>query len=137
MEWHKNYNIGVEAVDRQHQELFRMVTQLQDSLSSSNLNKEIVSVLIFLVKYTKQHFADEEELMDGINYPELERQKVLHKKMIEEVNGAVVSIKQRRPIDVFKLVDFLIEWLLQHIEQEDQKIGDFIAQMKLVEKKSD
>jgi len=135
MEWHESYNIGVENVDQQHQELFRMVTNLQESLSKPNLNKEIISTLIFLAKYTQQHFSDEEALMAGIDYPEVERQKSLHRQMIKKVNDAIGGIKQRKPIDVFSFVDFLIDWLLNHIRQEDKKIGEYISQMQLVEKK--
>jgi len=133
MEWHDSYCIGVENIDAQHKKLFEVVSRLQKALSSSEVSKEVVGTLIFLVKYTKEHFADEEELMEAIAYPGLAAQRKLHSKLITEVDAAIAAVKQRRPIDIYKLVDFLIDWLVNHVEREDRKIGDFIAKIDVTQ----
>ena len=125
MEWYDNYCIGIKSIDEQHEQLFSMVTTLQQSLTSKELTKEIVNTLIFLVKYTKEHFADEEEFMKSLDFPEYDLHKEKHSKLLQEVTEILTSVKKGKAIDPYKLVDFLIDWLMNHIKHEDKKIGQF------------
>ncbi len=130
MEWYDDYNIDVDLIDTQHQELVRVVTRLQEALSSGPVNTEIASALKFLVQYTQQHFHDEEEIMRAIRFEELEHHQKLHSKLIDEIKDILLAIKKGKGVNAYDLIDFLTDWLINHIRYEDKKIGRAMEQYK-------
>jgi hemerythrin len=127
MKWYDKYNIGVAIIDTQHRELFRMIGRLQTSLSSKNVDEEMGNALKFLVDYAKHHFSAEEELMKRIGFPHYDHQKELHKKFIQEIANVLVRVKKGESVTVSELIDFLTDWIINHILDEDKKIGNYIA----------
>lgn len=128
MEWKDAYAIGVKEIDSQHRELVDMVTRLENALSTDQEKQEIGNLLKFLVDYTKRHFSAEEEIMMDSGYPELSRHKELHKTLIDEVTGVLIGLKKGQSIDPKKIASFLRDWLVNHILDEDKKIGEHISQ---------
>jgi len=127
MEWQDSYCIGVTEIDNQHRELVRMISKLQATLSHGDINQEVGNALRFLVDYTKHHFADEERLMASVHYEELAHHKELHKKLINDVVLVLIDIKKGKAIDPLALIDFLVGWLINHVNYEDKKIGKWLA----------
>lgn len=123
MEWYDEYNIGVELIDHQHQELFKRVSRLQEALSSGAVNSEIAAMLKFLVVYTNQHFQDEEKVMASIAFTELENHRKMHESLTADVRDILINLKKGKKIHPYELIDFLSDWLLNHIRYEDKKIG--------------
>lgn len=123
MIWYNNYNIGVEQVDQQHQQLAKTISKLQKSLKQGRFTPETGETLKFLVRYTKEHFQDEEALMAKINYTEIEQHKKLHKKLVDQVVDILLDLKKGKQLDAYELIDFLTDWLINHIVKEDKRIG--------------
>ena len=90
----------------------------------------------FLVDYTKRHFTAEEEIMMNSGYPGLSNHNELHKTLINEVMGVLLGLKEGQTIEPNKLVSFLSDWLINHILEEDKKIGEHIAHMESTNKES-
>lgn len=130
MEWYDSYAIGIEAIDKQHQELVLMVSRLQASLTTAKINQETGNAIKFLVDYTKKHFTDEEKLMQKIDFAELENHRKQHRKLIREITDILLGLKKGKSVDVYELIDFLTDWLLNHIKYEDKKIGKAFAEFK-------
>ncbi len=130
MEWYDDYNIDVELIDDQHRELVNVVTRLQESLSSGAVNSEIGEALKFLVQYTQQHFTDEEKLMTTIGFTEIDSHKRMHVKLIDDVKNILLDLKKGKSIHPYELIDFLTEWLINHIRNEDKKIGRALEKFK-------
>ena len=126
MNWYDNYNIGVDQVDKQHQQLAKTIRKLQQSLANGRFTPQTGETLKFLVEYTKEHFSAEEALMEEINYDEIEVQKLQHKKLVAQVVDILRDLKKGKMIDAYELIDFLTDWLINHIVQEDKKIGKFM-----------
>lgn len=123
MIWYDNYNIGVPQVDKQHRQLAKTITKLQDSLANGRVTPATGEALKFMVDYTKQHFQDEEKLMEEIQFEEISHHKELHRKLVNQVVEILTSLKKGKQIDSFQLIDFLTDWLINHIVHEDKKIG--------------
>jgi len=123
MDWYDSYNIGVDRIDAQHQELAKMVSRVQAALVEGRAIQEIGQALRFLVDYTKQHFADEEKIMEAVDFDGLARHKELHRRLVEDVMQILMGLKKGKAIDPYAFVDFLTNWLLNHIRHEDKKIG--------------
>ena len=133
MKWKKEYNIGVEPIDEQHKKLAEMIGQFQSSMPSKEKNKQMGDTLKFLVSYTNQHFTAEEELMQRIDFPHYTYHKELHGKLIGDITAVLIKIKKGESFQVADLTDFLTGWLINHILDEDKKIGGFIIQHQQVE----
>ncbi|MBU0482296.1 MAG: bacteriohemerythrin [Proteobacteria bacterium] len=126
MEWYDNYNIGIKLIDEQHRELVTMVSKLQKALSTDAERSQTGETIKFLVDYTRTHFADEESLMNQIGYPDLEQHRRIHKKLIGDITEILIRLKKGKSFNAMELIDFLTEWLMHHITQEDKKIGRFL-----------
>ena len=73
--------------------------------------KECIGELLdFLDEYTKEHFADEEEYMLSINYPEYSAQKPLMKILLKDLQSFVLTTIPQ--VEVCSSFSMPIRWLL-------------------------
>ena len=125
-EFTEEYHTGIAIVDAEHKELFRLsdkVYQMSKLGVSEYDVDEIMSIIGELKTYTEEHFADEEEYMQSINYEGIEAQKRAHRSFIEEIAGINPEDIKNNPQEYFQtLTEFLIGWLINHILHVDKKI---------------
>ncbi len=127
MPWTPALSVGVDLIDDQHKTWFEKAEKLFEAGKNRQAKEYIGEMLEFLDSYTKKHFADEEEYMLSINYPEYEDQKKAHSEFIAQLTelrdnyntsgGNIMVI-----INANKMV---IGWLTKHISGMDKKIGVF------------
>jgi hemerythrin len=130
MEWKVGYDIGIDSIDNQHRQLVAIISRLEASLSTASENKEMGNALKFLVDYTKQHFSEEEAFMQEVGSPDYDHHKKLHKDLIQELMEMLLKLKRGKTIQPRELIRFLTDWLVNHILDEDKKIGEFVAGQK-------
>lgn len=132
IKWTDELSVGVELIDQEHQLMFEKAGQLFDAGKKGQAKEEIASLLLFLDEYTKKHFADEEKYMASVSYPELEKQKTMHRGFIGELDklkkdyidsGSNISV-------IMNANQMVIDWLVKHIANEDKKIGAYVKTMK-------
>ena len=128
MKWKNDYNTGITSIDEQHQKLCNMLVELEDNMNSDNINQVMGMILKGLVEYVKFHFQDEEKLMSLICYPELEQHKKIHKDLVDQIVKILIDMKNGKEIEAVKLHAFLKRWLMDHILEEDKKIGNYFYQ---------
>ncbi len=119
--WHSSYCIGEPTIDRQHQELVRLINLLHQKIHGGFCDRIIDEVLIRLINYAENHFRDEEEFMKAKNYPEYEEHRKEHERLVMEV----FEFKRRydkREVSKFDLLLFLRDWLINHILDTDLKL---------------
>jgi len=119
--------IGVEEIDKEHQELFRIINEVE-KLLENDMEKDqydaIVKLLKELQEYSEYHFHHEEEYMQKIAHPELNLQKRQHAEFtakISELNAIADFRKQNELLD--ELMQYLVTWLFRHIIGSDMMIG--------------
>ncbi|MBD3233469.1 MAG: bacteriohemerythrin [candidate division Zixibacteria bacterium] len=123
IEWKSEYDTGIESIDKQHRRLVNMINALDRSRKDNNSDRTIRNVMIAIANYTKLHFADEENLMRKLEFDELEYHQGLHNKLREQVVNILTRIGTDQHYNINNLIQFLSNWLLNHISKEDQKIG--------------
>ncbi|MEA1980456.1 MAG: bacteriohemerythrin [candidate division Zixibacteria bacterium] len=125
IQWQEMFSVGIPSVDNQHKKLVSMINQLEDSLTAGKglVNDDVGKVLTKLVEYTKFHFEDEEKIQNDIQYSDRNRHKQLHKELVGQVIGILMKLKKGETINVFEMMNFLRDWLVNHILKEDRKIG--------------
>jgi len=124
LEWQDKYNVGVAAIDEQHQAIFAMINNLYESLNKGVYNSgNVGSVLIPIAECIKYHFQTEEKLMMEINFPEYHCHKTLHERLTEPLMAFIIKLKKNEKVDINEFLGFIKEWFLAHISAEDIKIA--------------
>lgn len=132
--WDNKYSLGVETIDVQHQALFKVgekLAKLVTSKRKSDNFSDIMLAISELLSYTNEHFDSEEKYMRSIHYPKLEEHKIQHKKMIDyisKIDIGSIHLTQHKTLE--SLVDFLSNWIGNHIMETDQQLAEYVRQMK-------
>ncbi|PRX34804.1 hemerythrin [Orenia metallireducens] len=134
IKWADDFNIGIELIDRQHQEIFRQTNNFLKKLEKNKDNREkstetVEHLFYFLSDYFVTHFNDEEELQLKYKYPKYERHKEIHQNFIRKINKIKYEFfDEEESIDelVEIITDKIMEWLINHIAEEDTKISEYI-----------
>ncbi len=132
MIWKEKYCIGVESVDKQHEELFKRFNSFlqlvrSDKKMEDKIN-EIEKTLNFMGEYVVTHFDSEEAVQQKYNYPEYERHHQIH----EDFKNDIAEFASKFEKDKYNedlIMEFsgrLLTWLINHVTGEDQKISKHI-----------
>lgn len=129
------YKTDIALIDDEHKHLFEIIEQTNELIHANLLHDkydEIIHLLNELKTYTETHFSDEEALMEKISYPGLEAQKKAHSAFVDKL--VHIDIDELDEIDshqqtyLFELINYLLNWLSNHILGSDIKIGEYIKE---------
>ena len=132
-QWKEEYDLGLEKIDNQHRQMVDMLNRLYEAKKSTNVHRAIEETLDGLVHYVKIHFADEEAAMSEANYPDLDQQRRQHLEMTDEVIRMRNLMLQGGEPATFELLNFMSEWLKEHISGSDQKFGVFMHDQQVAD----
>lgn len=127
-EFTDDYLTGIDIIDSEHKGLFAIINQINSltrlGVIETDLD-EIEKIVNDLNNYVKKHFADEEKYMESINYKSIDAQKAAHATFTAKMDSIDFdNIKKNPQENMEKLVEFLTQWLIQHILRMDKKIGE-------------
>lgn len=123
-EWRKEYETGVEILDKQHQQLFEIANRAYALLKEEyRIDKydDIVAIIQELKDYTSYHFTFEEKYMTDTNYKKYLSHKVEHEDFIAKINETdldQMDVNQNKYLT--DLLDFVMNWLVGHIIGRDK-----------------
>ena len=123
--WNNIYNLGNERVDKQHKRLFELLSDLVDQCTEGCSTEYLKETLDFMVEYTVKHFYEEEALQVRYNFPDYKRHKRLHEDF-KLVVGALVQkfVENGSTLELSNNLNrVIVRWMVEHIQQEDRKIG--------------
>jgi hemerythrin len=120
------YETGVLWQDFQHKQLIDLFNKLRES-KLTNTDKNLYKyTLAFLAMYANQHFELEEEYMGKYNYPQIKRHSREHKIFVKELKKFRKENSEFSDARTDKLLTSMGEWILEHILEDDKKLGEFI-----------
>lgn len=126
LEWKEEYSIGVETIDQQHRQLFKIGNKIYDLLENYMLDDKydkIASIILQLKEYTIYHFKCEEEYMLEIKYPRYFSQKVEHDDFIDKIESIELDkMDENQNQFIRELMIFIFDWVLNHILQSDKQL---------------
>jgi hemerythrin-like metal-binding protein len=124
--WDDRISVNNFEIDNQHKYLIQLVNTLILN-SNAKVNSAIIGEsLQNLLKYTKEHFHDEEILLDRHNYPKLEEHKKEHKKFVLEIAGFCKDVLHGKSTITEEMISFLVYWFLNHTSVNDQDYKSYI-----------
>jgi hemerythrin len=125
-EWNDKFKVGVQKIDEQHKELFRLMKQLYDASSVGKARSVVVEVLKGVVKYTQEHFTTEEDLMRKYEYADYLAHKQMHDSLVKQAQELLAKTEASTLTVSIDVMKFLEGWIAHHISAADQKLGAFL-----------
>jgi hemerythrin len=119
--WTKDLSVNVEEIDKQHQAFLGILNSLYTVLNSSSANAEIRAILQQLKSYKEFHFATEEKYFAMFNYELAEQHKEEHRKLSAKIEEFIKRFEVEGDKVLIDLVDFLEDWLVDHLGNQDKK----------------
>jgi hemerythrin-like metal-binding protein len=98
-----------------------MINLLHESMVSGKGKETMQKILDDLVSYTRDHFLTEEAMMKKANYPGYAGHKVEHDKLTEKAIALQKSYSEGKAPLTMDVMNFLKDWLVNHIEGTDKK----------------
>jgi hemerythrin len=129
--WDPTWNIGNELIDGQHQQWVKIFNRLHDAVLADtdddlDLDEVQKTTLQEILAYTDFHFSSEEDLMKKNAYPEVHRHWRLHKEFSNLIYEKVRELETGVIVLNSGLLSLMKNWLLLHIQVEDQKFGLYL-----------
>ena len=120
IKWSDELSLGIERIDSEHRHLINLSNSLISSTQSKNKD-ELTKCFHRLREYTVFHFKNEEQYLEEIGYPELEKHKTEHRLLkleVKEFQHKAYRNESLKPKDVFQ---FIRHWLIEHVLNMDMK----------------
>ena len=121
--WNPAWETGVPLIDEDHRQLLSQIEQLFNAIHEKRPGDRIPEILAFLAEYVESHFAREERHMEASEYPGLAHHKAIHDDMRAQVARLIKSSHGNPAVVTEDVVNFLSEWLVSHITEEDQRMA--------------
>ncbi|MEM7184880.1 MAG: bacteriohemerythrin [Spirochaetota bacterium] len=139
IQWKDEYATGLIEIDNQHQKLFSILVELyqlhkQNNTSLLGVQSDIARILTHRNDYVGVHFFLEEQVLQNNEYPDLEEHVKKHEvfdNKIQTLLAKFTELKDRQEEWAFaefveSLLEFLSNWLKNHILVEDFKYKPFV-----------
>lgn len=128
LHWRDNLSVGVDDVDADHKHLIDLLNELHYLVFAGGDRTSVGKVLEKLVRYTEYHFDREEKLMRVAGYPGLEEHRTRHQDLARRLFEYRKSFEDRpESFDSEAFYDFLSEWLVVHVLDEDMKYKPYVS----------
>ncbi|WP_157154525.1 bacteriohemerythrin [Brachyspira murdochii] len=132
IKWETKFQTGYKRIDDQHKELVNIINDLYETgvvgdLSNEYVRRSFNAIIKRTIDYATYHFSYEEKIMKAINYSiardHISKHRSFSIKVVEEVN----KYENGDNLVIEDFIDFLKNWLINHIIVEDKK---FIYELK-------
>jgi len=124
--WDDSIQFGLWTIDTQHQRWVGFINDLHEAMLVGRGNAIVGLTLAAMLDYTRTHFADEETLLRGLEYPGYAKHKALHDALIAKV----LNLQQKRETSLtpitLEVMNSLKDWLLDHIKTVDREYVPFL-----------
>jgi hemerythrin len=127
--WHRSLTTGNADIDAQHQEIFRRLADLVESLEQGRRH-EIGKMFDFLGDYVVEHFSAEEKAMERSRYPGKNVHAAAHARFVRqfaELRQLYESVGPTLAISV-KTATWIEDWLRSHIYGADRALASHLLE---------
>lgn len=116
IEWTPDLSTGIELLDEHHKEIFQWLAELESAAAEERTLLSVYALTRFK-HYVREHFSVEEALMKSVNYPGLAEHVAEHAVFRSRLRD--FQLKAIYQDVSTETVDFLKDWLLNHIAKAD------------------
>ncbi|QQS35452.1 MAG: bacteriohemerythrin [Ignavibacteriales bacterium] len=130
--WSEKYSVNIQSIDTQHKKLAELVNQLHSALAEGKAKEVLSKILSELVSYTKTHFAYEEKLLQQEKFPGYLAHKMEHDSLTQKVLSFQKEFQAGKSAFSVELMNFLKDWLINHIVGSDKKYTQHLKSKNIV-----
>lgn len=128
MPWSYKFALNIEDIDDQHKKLVSLVNELHKAMKLKKGSKQTGEILKNLAEYTVYHFDFEKHLFQKYGYPEMQEHLKIHDNLVAKVIDFQKQHDEGRAALTMDLMDFLTDWLKNHIMKTDKAYAPFLKE---------
>ena len=127
----EKFSLGLPSIDIQHRELFVLTNKLAETIQKKStiqydiFKRSTDSIIKNLYNYSSYHFLSEEQLFSEYSFPGAEEHIKKHGRFSEMIKNYLDDRKEKNTLSLEYLQDFLVEWIVNHIIEDDGKYCSF------------
>ena len=133
-DWKDELNTGIEDVDKQHREMFRIVRDIEQLLITRCIGvseKELYAIIRELREFVSYHFYEEEKLMKKYGVSSYKEHVKDHKRMVKLIEGIDIPKLGRQPFEeLSKIKEGLQDNIFEHMFRIDMDMAREIEALK-------
>jgi len=129
--WDDTISVKIDLFDDHHKKLIRLINQLFVSMEKGEGNNTLLSILGELIEYTEYHFSAEEKVFEKYDYPFREDHVKQHNNFVSKAKELNKGMKEGSAVLTNEVLDFLQDWVVNHIMKTDSLYSDFLADKKI------
>ena len=127
MNWDNSFSVNVAEIDLQHQTLLSMVNELSDAMKQGQGNDVLGNIVSGLINYAETHFKTEEKYFNQFGYPDSAAHIQEHTAFVQKISDFKDGFEQGKLLLSIEIMNFLSDWLQNHIKGSDKKFGPFLT----------
>ncbi len=128
--WKADFSTSVGEMDSQHKKLLDLINKFYAAMKRGEGASATSGILKELLQYTEFHFAEEEEMLEKVNYSELGAQRKAHVAFVNKVKEGMRRWESGDVSVTPELMHLLANWLPQHILKMDKQYGSAVNSNK-------
>ena len=134
--WRDQMSLNYLPLDTEHQAFLNVVNQSMVASYSGDL-VAMSRVFEACYDFVRNHFANEEDIMERIRFPDMEAHMQAHRTFIKNIsefrqrfeNAKTKAAKQKEAV---KAADFLSVWFLGHVLSRDKLLKPYLVRLRNV-----
>ncbi len=127
LEWNLKLATHHATIDEQHKGLLDAYNSVHEALQQGGDVTDLGAKLDHLRDFTIHHFRMEQGLMERAGYPRYPDHLKLHDELVAQVEDVCAAFHEGKVAISPTMMGFLEEWLIEHIQDEDVKLADWLA----------
>lgn len=125
-DWEKSIETGIEEIDTQHKQLFKIGRDMEQLLRMQCIgvtDKQLLDIVCELRDFTGYHFYAEESMMNEMKYAGMKEHVAFHKRCSEFIMRIDLPKLKADPVkELGKIKDEVQLWIMMHLLKEDKEM---------------
>lgn len=126
--WDEKYSVGIQSIDNQHKEIFRILNKLLEAMKMGHGNDVTAQIIQELERYAVIHFQKEEFFFQRFNFQGSPEHITEHQNFIKKIALLKPDLKSGKITLSFELLNFLKDWIDHHILVVDKQYSECFRQ---------
>ncbi len=132
LKWTGDLSVHVGLFDDQHKRLLALIGELYKRMEEGAGQEALRDTLKQLIDYTEYHFSTEEKNFKKYTYPQSGAHIEQHNALVSKATELYSGLQKGEGILSIEVLDFLQDWVLNHIQKTDKEYAEFFKDKKLV-----
>lgn len=131
LEWLDTFELKVPEIDGDHRAMLDLMKSVQSAAKVGD-RPRVEDYLDRLLVFAGSHFAREEALLEGWNYPEIKKHATYHAKLLERAEAVRQNCAQIETPEAFEeCCEEMLSFLVEDVVRGDMELKSFLEHVGL------